>query len=357
MAGKVMVAMSGGVDSSAAALLLKEAGYDICGATLALWSEDDVQPQDAYDAKRVCDTLGVPHYLFDMKEQFKRCVIDAFAESYRIGETPNPCVECNRKIKFAGVSKLAKEAGYDHIATGHYVINEYDKEADRWILRRACDPAKDQSYVLYVLSQDMLSKTIFPLGGLEKDDIRKLALKHDLVTARKKESQDICFVPDGDYGEFLVSKLGLKAEHGYFVDVNGKKLGEHHGQIRYTIGQRRGLGVSADRRLFVLEKNIIKNEIVLGDEELLFCRRMRVRDINWVSVAAQDKPIKAQVKARYRQSAQPAWIYPDENGAVVEFDASQRALTPGQAAVFYDGDVVLGGGTICPQKSEAVSER
>jgi len=348
MSRKVMVAMSGGVDSSAAALLLKQSGYDIGGMTLSLYCDGEFAPsEDAADAKRVCEALGAEHYLFDMREDFRRCVIDRFAEGYRIGETPNPCVECNRSIKFSGVLQRAEKLGYDLIATGHYVISEYDAAAQRWILRRACDPAKDQSYVLYVLSQHTLSKTLFPLGGLNKAEIRELAEQSGLATARKRESQDICFVPDGDYGEFLVSTLGLEAKHGSFVDTDGKILGEHHGHIRYTIGQRRGLGVSSDRRIFVLSKDIVNNRIVLGDEELLFERRMTVRDVNWVSVKAPDMPIKAQVKARYRQSAQPAWIFPGENGVTVEFDRPQRALTPGQAAVFYDGDVVLGGGTIC----------
>lgn len=348
---KVMVAMSGGVDSSAAALLLKRAGYDICGMTLSLYCDGEYAPsEDAADAKKVCDALGAEHHLFDMRDEFRRCVIDKFAEGYRIGETPNPCVECNRSIKFSGVLQRAQKLGYDFIATGHYVTSEYDSAAERWMLRRACDISKDQSYVLYVLTQDILSKTLFPLGALSKAEIRELAEQSGLATARKRESQDICFVPDGDYGEFLVSKLGLEARHGSFVDTDGKILGEHRGHIRYTIGQRRGLGVSADRRIFVLSKDTDSNRIVLGDEELLFERRMTVRDVNWVSVKAPTAPIKAQVKARYRHNAQPATIFPGENGVTVEFDQPQRALTPGQAAVFYDGDVVLGGGTICAKK-------
>ncbi len=349
---KVMVAMSGGVDSSAAALLLKRSGYDICGMTLALYCEGEFSPsEDAADAKRVCRALGAEHHLFDMREDFRRCVIDKFAEGYRIGETPNPCIECNRSIKFSGVLERAESLGYDLIATGHYVIKEYDAAAERWLLRRAADQQKDQSYVLYVLSQHTLSKTLFPLGVLSKSEIRELAEQSGLATARKRESQDICFVPDGDYGEFLVNKLGIEAKHGSFVDTDGKILGEHRGHIRYTIGQRRGLGVSADRRIFVLSKDTESNRIVLGDEELLFERRMRVRDVNWVSIKAPDAPVRALVKSRYRQNAQPAWIFPGENGVLVEFDQPQRALTPGQAAVFYDGDVVLGGGTICPKET------
>jgi len=294
----------------------------------------------------VCHLLGADHFVFNMKKQFRQKVINHFAESYQIGETPNPCIECNRNIKFSGVLEKAELLEYDYIATGHYVIREYDDAAKRYILRRAVDPQKDQSYVLYVLTQAQIEKTLFPLGGLSKPEIRTIAEKHNLVTARKKESQDICFIPDGDYGKFLTEKMGMVSPGGLFVDIDGKPLGKHEGLIRYTLGQRRGLGVSADRRLFVLSKNMAENTITLGDEPLLFKSKMSVRDLNWVSIAPPAASIRAQVKARYRQSAQPAWIHPTENGVVVEFDAPQRALTTGQAAVFYDGDVLLGGGTI-----------
>ena len=355
---KVMVAMSGGVDSSAAALLLQQQGYDICGVTLSLYSNDDILQtseektccslDDVEDARRVCTKLGVDHFVFNMKQQFREKVIDTFANSYKIGETPNPCIECNRHIKFSGVLNRAEQLGFDMIATGHYVISEYDPAAERWILRRAVDPNKDQSYVLYVLTQDMLSKTLFPLGGLNKSQIREIAEQHELINARKRESQDICFVPDGDYAAFLIKKLGVKTKNGKFVDTEGKTLGEHKGIIRYTIGQRRGLGVSADRRLFVIDKNIKENKIILGDEPLLFKNRMWVRDVNWVSIKPPNGKVLAQVKSRYRQNAQSAVLHPMENGVLVEFEQPQRALTTGQAAVFYDGDVVLGGGTISP---------
>ena len=343
---KVMTAMSGGVDSSAAALLLMQQGYDICGVTLSLFESDQVQDTAGRDAAEVCAALGIEHHIIDMKAQFKRDVIDRFAAGYKSGETPNPCVECNRNIKFSGVLYIAEKLGFDMIATGHYVIREYDDAAKRYILRRAVDPQKDQSYVLYVLTQSQIEKTLFPLGGLSKSEIRAIAEAHNLSTAHKKESQDICFIPDGDYGKFLTEKLGVISPGGSFVDVDGKPLGKHEGLIRYTLGQRRGLGVAADRRLFVLSKNMAENTITLGDEPLLFKSKMAVRDVNWVSVAQPAASIRAQVKARYRQSAQPAWIHPTEKGVVVEFDAPQRALTTGQAAVFYDGDVMLGGGTI-----------
>ena len=352
MKKRVLAAMSGGVDSSVAALLLKEQGYDLCGATLSLYgTEDDT------DAQKVCGLLDIEHHTFDMRERFFRDVIEPFAKGYQSGETPNPCIECNRSIKFSGVLEKAQQLGCELIATGHYAISQYDGEAQRWILRRAADAQNDQSYVLYVLTQQQLSKTLFPLGGLDKSEIRAIAESRGLINARKKESQDICFVPDGDYGGFLSEKLGISSPPGRFVDICGNTLGCHRGVIRYTIGQRRGLGVSADRRLFVLGKDIAKNEITLGDEQLLFSRRMTLRGENWVSIAPPVSSIRAQVKARYRQSAQPAWIHPAEEGVVVEFDAPQRAITTGQAAVFYDGDVVLGGGTIAFSEQEVNHEK
>lgn len=353
---KVMVAMSGGVDSSAAALLLQRQGYSLCGATLVLYANADIglsdtrtccSLDDVEDARRVCTKLGMDHFVFNMKEPFKRGVITPFAEGYRRGETPNPCVECNRSIKFSGVLERAHQLDCDAIATGHYVRREYDAAADRWLLKKARDPSKDQSYVLYVLDQTTLSQTLFPLGGLSKQEVRALAGEAGLITAKKAESQDICFVPDGDYARFLTDTFGLASEPGNFVSPQGDVLGRHAGMIHYTLGQRRGLGVSADRRLFVIGKDLQKNTVTLGDEPLLMRRRMTVDALNWVSVAKPGGSVRAQVKSRYRQSAQPAWLHPQEDGRLtVEFDQPQRALTPGQAAVFYAEDIVLGGGTI-----------
>ncbi len=353
---KVMVAMSGGVDSSVAALLLQRQGYSLCGATLVLYANSDIglcdtrtccSLDDVEDARRVCTRLGIDHFVFNMKAQFKQGVIDPFAEGYRRGETPNPCVECNRSIKFSGVLDRARQLDCDAIATGHYVQRDYDAATGRWLLKKAKDPAKDQSYVLYVLTQQTLAQTLFPLGGLTKQEVRALAEEEGLVTAKKSESQDICFVPDGDYAGFLTKTLGVASEPGRFVSPQGAVLGQHAGMIHYTLGQRRGLGVSADRRLFVVEKDMRQNTVTLGDEALLMQRQMVVDALNWVSVAAPQGSIRAQVKSRYRQSAQPAWLHPQEDGSlVVEFDLPQRALTPGQAAVFYADDIVLGGGTI-----------
>lgn len=354
--------MSGGVDSSVAALLLQQQGYSICGATLSLYSNTDIglgetktccALDDVEDARRVCAKLGIDHLVFNMKTQFKQGVIDPFAKGYQRGETPNPCVECNRSIKFSGVLAKAQQLEYDAIATGHYVQREYDAAAGRWLLKKAMDPAKDQSYVLYVLTQPTLAKTLFPLGGMTKQEVRQMAEEHSLVTARKSESQDICFVPDGDYAGFLTKTLGVVSEPGRFVSPQGDVLGQHAGMIHYTLGQRRGLGVSADRRLFVIQKDMKSNAVVLGDEALLMQRRMTVDELNWVSIGRPLGSIRAQVKSRYRQAAQPAWLHPQEDGRLtVEFDAPQRALTPGQAAVFYAQDIVLGGGTICDRVLE-----
>lgn len=349
MGNRIMAAMSGGVDSSVAALLLKEKHSDICGATLKLYSKDD--ESDIKDARRVCERLGIEHYTLDMQEQFRKMVIERFAKVYCEGQTPNPCIECNRSVKFSGMLRLAEEKGFDSIATGHYVRREYDAINHRWQLKRAAYIEKDQSYVLYVLDQRTISRTFFPLGQLSKEQVRDIAAQNGFENADKGDSQDICFIPDGDYAGFLISKLGVKTQKGSFVDANGRILGEHKGMIHYTLGQRRGLGVSAGERLFVAEKRLNKNEIVLGGEELLFERRMKVNDINWVSIDPPERHIRAWVKPRYRHPPQPAWVTPiDEQSAVIEFDEPQRALTPGQAAVFYDDEMLLGGGTILPKE-------
>lgn len=359
---KVMVAMSGGVDSSASALLLQRQGYSLCGATLVLYANADIglcdtrtccSLDDVEDARRVCGKLQIDHFVFNMKAQFKQAVITPFAEGYRRGETPNPCIECNRSIKFSGVLERARQLDYDGIATGHYVQREFDAAAGRWLLKKAKDLSKDQSYVLYMLDQETLAQTLFPLGGLTKQEVRALAGEAGLITAKKSESQDICFVPDGDYAGFLTGALGIPAEPGDFVSPQGEVLGRHAGMLHYTLGQRRGLGVSADRRLFVVEKHMGENTVVLGDEDLLMRHRMTVDTLNWVSAAPPGGSLRAQVKSRYRQSAQPAWLHPQGDGSLtVEFDLPQRALTPGQAAVFYADDMVLGGGTIRAPKRE-----
>jgi tRNA-specific 2-thiouridylase len=349
-----MVAMSGGVDSSVAALLLMRAGLSICGATLRLDADDAsgacCSPDNVEDARRVAGRLGIDHHVFDFSKIFRRKVVDRFVEGYLGGETPNPCVECNRSVKFGPLLSRARLSGCGCIATGHYVRREYDAAAGRWYLRRAADAGKDQSYVLYTLTQDELAHTLFPLGELHKSEVRALAAQSGLASAHRPDSQDICFVPGGDYAAFL-ERMGVQSPPGRFVGPGGEEIGTHRGIVRYTVGQRRGLGISAPQRLFVIEKNPADNTVRVGAEELLFSRRMLVRDVIWSAIAPPQGPLRAQVRARYRQAAQPAQIFPQpDGGALVEFDAPQRALAPGQAAVFYDGDVVLGGATICPPR-------
>lgn len=353
MSESVMAAMSGGVDSSVAALLLKQQKREVCGATLLLYPKEG--DSDIDDAKRVCELLEIEHHVFDMREIFRQNVINEFARIYSEGQTPNPCILCNRSVKFTAMLSAAKKMGYTSIATGHYVRRIYDAVNCRWQLKRADYTEKDQSYVLYVLDQKTISETFFPLGQLSKEQVREIAEENGFINARKGDSQDICFIPDGDYAAFLTDKLGLTTEKGNFVDENGKILGEHKGMLHYTLGQRRGLGISAASRLFVAEKRFEHNEIVLGGEELLLERKMVVGDINWVSIRCPERHIRAEVKSRYRHTAQPAWVTPlDEHTAVIEFDEPQRALTPGQAAVFYDDDFVLGGGTILPKGSVVI---
>jgi len=357
MNNKVMAAMSGGVDSSVAAALLMERGFDVIGATLKLFSNEDIgldtitrvccSLADVEDARSVCYKLGIDHLVFNFSDLFHRSVIDRFAESYRTGRTPNPCIDCNRFIKFDKLLERARLLGYDRIATGHYARIEWSEEKGRYLLKKSADTSKDQTYVLYALTQEQLERTLLPLGDYTKTQVREMAEKRGLVNARKPDSQDICFVPDGDYAKFLEEVYGLRSEPGPFKDLNGNVLGEHRGIIHYTIGQRRGLGLSSDRPKYVVMKDPEANTVYIGDEEDLYSDTMEVIDFNLISVAEITEPTRVGVKARYSQKEAPATIYPPENGHItVRFDTPQRALTPGQAAVFYDGDVVVGGGTI-----------
>ncbi|HHZ02902.1 MAG TPA: tRNA 2-thiouridine(34) synthase MnmA [Tissierellia bacterium] len=357
MKKKVMVAMSGGVDSSVAAVILKDQGYDICGATLKLFDDEDVLTscrtrtccslEDVEDARSVCHKLGIDHFVFNFKETFKDEVIEKFARSYEEGSTPNPCIDCNRYIKFSKLIERALLMKKDYIATGHYAQIEYDNVSGRYLLKKAVDLSKDQSYVLYVLSQHDLSRTLLPLGKMTKEEVRKIAEERDLINARKPDSQDICFVRDGDYAGFLKNTMGVESKKGKFIDSKGNILGEHKGIIHYTVGQRKGLGIALGKPAYVISKNKEDNTVILGSEEELYSKRLKASDLNMIAVEKLTEPMKATVKTRYSQKETEAILYPEsEDEIIVEFKQKQRAITPGQAVVFYDGDIVIGGGTI-----------
>lgn len=352
---KVMVGMSGGVDSSVCAALLLKEGYDVSGVTLRLYDGKDYDSgktrtccslSDVEDARAVCVRMGIKHYAFNFKEDFKEYVIKNFIDEYENGRTPNPCIECNRHIKFDAMLLRAETLGYDKIATGHYASLK-KAENGRYLLCRAADAAKDQTYVLYSMTQKQLSKTLFPLGALTKPQVRKIAEGNGFVNAKKPDSQDICFVPDGDYAGFIERFTGKTALHGDFINETGEKLGEHKGVIRYTVGQRKGLGIALGKHAYVIEKNPQNNTVTLGDEDALFYKRVLVKDVNFIPFDELSEGMRVTAKLRYRHKEQPAVISPAENGCVlIEFDEPQRAPSAGQAAVFYDGDIVVGGGTI-----------
>ena len=354
MPKKVMLAMSGGVDSSASAILLLEAGCALFGATLRLFDREETQREgacgaasDMEDARRVAQRLGFPHEVFPYADRFRAQVIDRFAGEYQAGNTPNPCIDCNRAIKFGALLDEALARGFDAMATGHYARVERDGETGRWLLKKAADENKDQTYVLYQLTQKQLAHVLFPLGSLRKDEVRAIASRHGLINAQKPDSQDICFIPDGDYASFIQRNTGEPPVPGRFVDLQGNTLGVHQGLIHYTVGQRKGLGVTFGRPMYVLAKNARENTVTLGPDEALFAREMLVERVNLISVERLSAPMRVRAKTRYRHAAQPAVLYPAEGDRVrVVFDEPQRAITPGQAAVFYDGELVVGGGTI-----------
>lgn len=338
---KALVAMSGGVDSSVAAALMLEA-YQCIGGTLRLIEKDET---DINDAREVALKLGIPHYTFDFSGCFRSDVILPFIESYEQGLTPNPCVNCNRHIKFGSLFSKARELGCEVLATGHYA--RIEKSGGRWLLKKAKDLRKDQSYVLFSLDQETLAHTCFPLGDLTKAEVRELAEGFGLLNAGKQDSQDICFVPDGDYGAFIETYTGKLYPPGDILDLSGKAIGRHRGIIRYTLGQRRGLGVAVNQPVYVAAKDTAQNTITLGPEESLYSKTLTADRINLIACESLERPMRVMVKTRYLQLEKPAWaVQTGADEIRVDFDEEQRALTPGQAAVLYDGDTVIGGGTI-----------
>lgn len=347
--------MSGGVDSSVAAALMRGEGYDCIGVTLKLI--DTKRPErgccslaDVNDARQAAYKLGLPHYVLNFTEPFRDEVIRRFVEIYEAGQTPNPCIDCNRYIKFERLLYRTREFDFDMLATGHYARIEQDRGSGRFLLKKALDRKKDQSYVLYCLTQEQLQRTCFPLGGKTKAQVREIAAELGFVNAEKPDSQDICFVPDGDYGSFMERWTGKTYPAGNIVDRTGKVLGRHRGIVRYTIGQRRGLGVAGNKPVYVSSKDMAANTLTLGPEAELYSKTFTVADINLIALERLERPLRARVKTRYLQAEQWATVeQTGEDSLRVEFDEAQRAITPGQAAVMYDGDLVLGGGTIRPE--------
>ena len=343
---KVLLGMSGGVDSSVSAIVLKNEGYDVCGATMNLFKENDILDENSIDAKKVCDKLNIPHYTLNFKEQFNTCVIKKFIEEYSNSRTPNPCVECNKYLKFGSMREKAKELGMDYIATGHYAKVEYSDKYKRYVIKKANNLDKDQSYVLYGIPKDLLEHIIFPLGNFKsKDEIRKIAKENDIPTASKSDSQDICFIPDGNYKAFLEKNSDLKENIGNIV-LDGKVIGKHKGLYKYTIGQRKGLGIAYEEPLYVIGFNNDKNELIVGIEKDLYVKEFKVKNYNLLLIDELTDPIKVNVKTRYKSKEHKATISMDGDYIKVEFDSPQKGVTPGQSAVFYIDDIVLGGGII-----------
>ena len=353
---RALIAMSGGVDSSVAAFLMKERGYDIIGCTMKLYDNEMIGEAesgtccsltDSDDARAVCNRLGINHDVFDFSRDFEKQVIERFARAYEEGRTPNPCIDCNRYLKFERLMRRAIELDRDLVVTGHYASRDYDAQAGRYYLRKSRDLSKDQTYVLFSLTQEQLAHSFFPLGEMTKEETRRIAMEQGFVNASKHDSQDICFVPDGDYAGFLTRYRGAEYPSGDFVDMDGKVLGHHKGRVAYTIGQRKGLGLALPQPMYVVEKDVPGNRVILGLNGDLMTRRFLVADCNWMAVEKPFDGLTVEAKVRYSQTAAKARVHPLEGGmAEIEFAEPQRAITPGQAAVFYDGDIVVGGGTI-----------
>ena len=344
---KVLTGMSGGVDSSVSALLLRNGGFEVSGVNLIMHNNTGGcgSSTELETARQVSEKMGVPFYVFDFCEAFEREVMSYFAQTYIDGATPNPCVVCNRKLKFGALLDKADEMGFDYIATGHYA--RIEESGGRFLLRKGEDLSKDQSYVLYGLSQRHLSRTLFPLGGYKKSDVRVIAEENGLINAHKHDSQDICFLPDGNYPEFIERFSGVKFPDGDFVTLDGKKLGIHKGIIRYTIGQRKGLGLALPAPMYVYKKDMAKNQVILTDESKLFSKSLDADNANFIPFDKLTSPLRVKAKVRYKQQEQFAVVeQTGENTVHVEFEEPQRAIAKGQSVVFYDGDYVIGGATI-----------
>ena len=353
---KALIAMSGGVDSSVAAYLTQQAGFQCTGATMRLFDNSILgrdqestccSLDDVEDARSVARRLGFPFYVFNFKDDFEEKVIRKFIHCYECGATPNPCIDCNRYLKFDHLLRRGYELGCDCVVTGHYARIRQDEKTGRYLLYKAMDLSKDQSYVLYSLTQEQLAHTRFPLGEMTKAEARAIAEEQGFINARKHDSQDICFVPDGDYVAFMERYTGKKYTPGDYLDLQGNVVGKHKGAVSYTLGQRKGLNLAMGTPVYVCAKDMERNTVTVGPNEALFSTTLRATDWNWFPFPALAEPVRVSAKARYNQPPQPATVYPEENGfARVVFDEPQRALTPGQAVVLYDGEMVVGGGTI-----------